>query len=120
MKQIKKIIIPAVILLFISIIGIVSYSFSAPSTPLRIDNIELSNISLTNNDGVYTYKADVKSLVDQDINYIEINIKDGNNTKVTLVGYIGTSLKENETVVITASTDEDLSNYTTINYLVKK
>ena len=85
-----------------------------------VDNLKLTNIDITTENKVTTYKATVTSDKDEFVNSITMILKDKDGKVIVkLLGYIGRELKQNEGVVITARTDADLSNLYSIEYSKK-
>ena len=85
-----------------------------------VDNLKLTNIDITTENKVTTYKATVTSDKDEFVNSITMTLKDKDGKVIVkLLGYIGRELKQNEGVVITARTDADLSNLYSIEYSKK-
>jgi hypothetical protein len=98
-------------------------SFSKPSTLLEdkvLDGLTITDISLTEEDGITTYQATVTATANKTVNYIEIVLKDTEKDQnITLIGYVGKSLLEGETSVIKASTDADVMKSDEITYTIK-
>ena len=85
-----------------------------------VDNLKLTNIDITTENKVTTYKATVTSDKDEFVNSITMTLKDKDGKVIVkLLGYIGRELKQNEGVVITARTDADISNLYSIEYSKK-
>ena len=85
-----------------------------------VDNLKLTNIDITTENKVTTYKATVTSDKDEFVNSITMTLKDKDGKVIVkLLGYIGRELKQNEGIVITARTDADISNLYSIEYSKK-
>ena len=68
------------------------------------------------------FTADVtnKSKEDKDIDSIKITLKDKNNKELTvLTGYIGGTIKSNETKQIVSNSDFTLKNVKTVEYEIE-
>ena len=86
-----------------------------------INNVKISDIKIKEENGITKYQANVKAIEEGNIKYIKILFKDSENKDiVTLVGYIGTTLKKDENKTIDASTDADLSQVKSVEYEVIK
>ena len=69
------------------------------------------------------FTADVtnKSKEDKDIDSIKITLKDKNNKELTvLTGYIGGTIKSNETKQIVSNSDFTLKNVKTVEYEIER
>lgn len=79
----------------------------------QLDDLKFSNVTLITENGYTTFSCDVTNSKDEEVNVENVNIelkdKDG-NTVITLLGNIGSSLKPNETRVITASAKGEFKN----------
>ena len=81
------------------------------------DTITLKNIDYQEENGIFTYTANLSVTEKQYINYINIILDNHNNdTIVTLVGYVGKELDVNDEFVIKASTDADTKALDHIDY----
>lgn len=88
---------------------------------VEIDTLELNTIDIEEENGTYTYKAVLLAKEPTEVNYVEILIKDSEGKEiVTLIGYVGKSLSQNEVFNISASTDADISKLNSIDYKVVK
>ena len=81
----------------------------------EFNGLKVSNISLITEKGYTTFSADVTNTNSEETNFENINInlldKDG-NVVITLLGNIGTGLRQNETRTITASAKGEFKNVT--------
>ncbi len=77
------------------------------------NNLKISNITMITNKGYTTFTADVTNTAAEPTDFENINIelrdKDG-NIVITLLGNIGTGLKQNETRTISSSAKGDFKN----------
>ena len=118
----------SVVCLFIllCIIFIVSSSFAEPNSGyLRnqtIDSLSFENANLVYENGITTFTVEVynESGESYSLKNISINLTNDSNDVTTLVGYIGEELETDEGKLITASIDQDLSNSTSLEYVVNK
>lgn len=115
-KQSKIITIISIIIPLL-IIGILVFNYSYSSniqSKVVLDGLELSDISLENNNGTTKYTATVTATKDINVNYINITINDD-----TLIGYIGKTLVNGDTTKISATIDKEISDISNINYEIK-
>ena len=86
-----------------------------------IEDIELNTVSIEEENGTYTYKAELKSNAEISLKYVEIIVKDDKDEEiVTLIGYVGNTLKKNQKFNVEASTDADISKLKSIDYKIVK
>ncbi len=91
--------------------------YGAELKDTTINNVKISDIVIKEENGITEYQANVKAMEDSNIKYIKIIFKDTDNKDiVALVGYVGTTLKKEESKSIEASTDADLSQVKSIEY----
>ena len=125
LKKVKVRYYVAALLVIIAVVGIAIFkpSYSVPTSLLDdqvLDGLTLTDISLTEDDGVTTYQATVTATENKTVNYIEIVLKDTEKDQaITLIGYIGKTLANGETSIIKASTDADVIHSTEVTYTVK-
>ena len=84
-----------------------------------VDNILISNISLTNKNKKTVFSAKITNLTANEQNYqnLQIIIKDKNQkTIATLIGYFGGKLNPEETKIITAETNINLEKTNKIDF----
>lgn len=116
MKLFKKsVVIISLFLITVVIIYFISSSFSIEkaTNDVTIKNITITDIKIENN----TYTGLLKANKKEKINYVTIKMLDNNNEEiVTLIGYVGKTLEEDETFTIVSSTDKDLSKVSSIEY----
>lgn len=125
LKKVKVRYYVAALLVIIAVVGIAIFkpSYSVPASLLDdqvLDGLTLTDISLTEDDGVTTYQATVTATENKTVNYIEIVLKDTEKDQaITLIGYVGKTLANGETSIIKASTDADVIHSTEVTYTVK-
>ena len=87
-----------------------------------VDNLSFENANLVYENGITTFTVNVynESGSLYTLKNISINITDSSNSVTTLIGYIGEELEKDEGKLITASIDKDLSDYTSLEYVVNK
>lgn len=88
-----------------------------------VNNLEINNANIKTSDGISVFTADVtnKSKEDRDIDSIKITLKDKNNKELTvLTGYIGGTIKSNETKQIVSNSDFTLKNVKTVEYEIER
>ena len=79
----------------------------------QLDDLKFSNVTLITENGYTTFSCDVTNSKDEEVNVENVNIElkdNAGNTVITLLGNIGSSLKPNETRVITASAKGEFKN----------
>lgn len=88
-----------------------------------VNNLEINNVNIKTSDGISVFTADVtnKSKEDKDIDSIKITLKDKNNKELTvLTGYIGGTIKSNETKQIVSNSDFTFKNVKTVEYEIER
>lgn len=88
-----------------------------------VNNLEINNANIKTSDGISVFTADVtnKSKEDKDIDSIKITLKDKNNKELTvLTGYIGGTIKSNETKQIVSNSDFTLKNVKKVEYEIER
>ena len=124
LKSIKIRYYIAVLVVIIAVVGVIVLkpSYSVDQTLLAnktLDGLTIKDISLVDDgNGVTTYQATVEATTNKTVNYIEIVLTTGDSS-VTLIGYVGKTLATGETSIIKASTDADIINATSIDYILK-
>jgi len=126
----NKIKIPAVILgsllIVFLVVFLVGRTIADPNSGyLRnqsVDNLSFENANLVYENGITTFTVEVynESGESYSLKNISINLKNDSNDITTLVGYIGEELETDEGKLITASIDKDLSDSTSLEYIVNK
>lgn len=127
LKENKKLLLLLAALLVVSIIiFIVGNTFADPNTGyLRnqaVDNLSFENAELVYENGITTFTVEVynESGDIYSLKNISINLTDENDNVTTLIGYIGETLDKDESKLITASIDQDLSSSVSLEYVVNK
>lgn len=115
---------------FILAVGIllvvVGNSIASPnSTILKdqvVENLSFKNASLEYENNITTFEVDVTNNHPNEYNlkYIEILFMDEEKNVNKMIGYIGNSLKKDETKKITARIDKDLTNSISLEYFIIK
>lgn len=88
-----------------------------------VSGLLFSGASIDFEDGLTTYTVDVSNTLEEEYFLKNINIifKDKNNKEiVTLIGYVGETLKVTDKKVLEASVDKELKDIETIQYIVNK
>ena len=94
------------------------------STILRdqeVDGLVFKNATIEYENEITTFTVEVENTGSVlNLRYINIDFKDENNSSTRLIGYIGDSIESNETNLITASVDKNITNSTDIVYSIEK
>ncbi len=88
-----------------------------------IDNILISNISLTNKNNKAIFSAKITNLTANELIYknLQINIKDKNNKELTtLITYFGETLNPEETKIVTAETNKEIKDADSLEFILNK
>lgn len=88
----------------------------------QVGDYSFTNATLTKEGQSSTYRVKVvnTSNTTKELSLIEIHLKDASNKELeVLYGYIGNSLNSKEIRELTASIDIDLSQATTVEYIIK-
>lgn len=88
-----------------------------------VEGLSFENANLEVANGVSTYTVEVTNDLDKEYTLKNINIifKDGSGQEIeTLLGYIGENLEVEETKVIDASIDKELTDIVKIEYVINK
>lgn len=118
-KQIT--ILGALIILACLIYFPLSLSIKNKYNSISLDNVNIVDVDISEEDGIYKYSSTLIAVNDVHIDKINIVLKDSDNNIVdTLIGYVSKDLKENEEYKIISSTDTDLSTVKNIEYTTKK
>lgn len=86
-----------------------------------VDVFKFENTSLIYMDGTSTLETNITntSTIDRNLQEFKIIVKDKNqNEIITLTGFIGNTIKAGETKVINSYCGEDLTNATSIEYVI--
>ena len=127
-KTQKKMIIGGIVVFLLAIvtIGIGVSMANTESGYLSVQTVEgltFENAKLVYENGISTYTVEVVNDLEEDYNLNNINIifKDGDgNEIVSLLGYIGNKLAVGETKLIDASIDQEITDITSIEYVINK
>ena len=120
-------IIPILIVALILIIN-VSYSVDKDESNLGInkeqivEGIKVSEGIIIQDKDLYTYSAKVTNTNKEKthVEYLTFVFEDKDNKRIiTLYGYVGKDLEENESVPVLASVDKDISNASKVEIEVK-
>ena len=88
-----------------------------------VEGLSFENANLEVGNGVSTYTVEVTNDLDKEYTLKNINVifKDGSGQEIeTLLGYIGENLEVEETKVIDASIDKELTDIVKIEYVINK
>ena len=122
--------IPILSIILVIVLGVVIY-FVGPSVATKDSTIlkdqEVEGLTFTNADlniekGISTLSVSVTNTNKEtySLNYIEIVVTDDKDNSNTLIGYIGDTIEPNDTKIITASIDKDITNSTSLEYIINK
>ena len=122
--------IPILSIIFVLVLGVVIYLIG-PSVATKDSTIlkdqEVEGLTFTNADlnvekGISTLTISVTNTNKEtySLNYIEIVVTDEKDNSDTLIGYIGESIDSNETKIITASIDKDITESKSLDYIINK
>lgn len=123
--KIPVLVVSSLLLVFI-IVFIVGKTAADPNSGyLRnqaVDNLSFEDANLVFENGITTFTAIVynESGEEYTLKNISINFKNDKNDITTLIGYIGETLETDEGKLITASIDKDLSDSTSLEYVINK
>ena len=114
-KQIT--ILGALIILACLIYFPLSLSIKNKYNSISLDNVNIVDVDISEEDGIYKYSSTLIAVNDVHIDKINIVLKDSDNNIVdTLIGYVSKDLKEKDQYKIISSTDTDLSTVKNIEY----
>ena len=126
----NKKIIPVVSIVLVMILGVVIYLVgpsiaTKESTILKdqeVEGLTFTNANLSVDNGISTLSVSVTNTNKEaySLNYIEIVVTDDKENSNTLIGYLGDKVEPNETKIITASIDKDITNSTSLEYIINK
>ena len=122
--------IPILSIILVIVLGVVIY-FVGPSVATKDSTIlrdqEVEGLSFTNGDlkvekGISTLTVNVTNTNKEtySLKYIEIKVEDDKDNELVLIGYVGESIESNETKQVTASIDKDITNSTSLEYIINK
>ena len=122
--------IPILSIILVLVLGVVIYfvgtsTATDTSTILRdqeVEGLTFTNANLSVDKGISTISVSVTNTNKEaySLNYIEIVVKDDKENSNTLIGYIGDKVEPNDTKIITASIDKDITNSTSLEYIINK
>ena len=122
--------IPILSIIFVLVLGVVIYLIG-PSVATKDSTIlkdqEVEGLTFTNADlnvekGISTLTVSVTNTNKEtySLNYIEIVVRDEKDNSDTLIGCIGETIDPNETKIITASIDKDITESKSLDYIINK
>ena len=122
--------IPILSIIFVLVLGVIIYLIG-PSVATKDSTIlkdqEVEGLTFTNADlnvekGISTLTVSVTNTNKEtySLNYIEIVVRDEKDNSDTLIGYIGETIDPNETKIITASIDKDITESKSLDYIINK
>ena len=125
-NNIKMFTVGTLILVVGILLVVIGNSISTPdSTILKdqvVDNLSFNNATLEylNNETTFEVEVTNKNIDDYNLKYIEILFTDEENNINKMMGYIGNSIKKDETKKVTAKIDKDITNSVSLEYVVVK
>ena len=125
-NNIKMFTVGTLILVVGILLVVIGNSISTPdSTILKdqvVDNLSFTNATLeyVNNETTFEVEVTNKNIDDYNLKYIEILFTDEENNINKMMGYIGNSIKTDETKKVTAKIDKDITNSVSLEYVVVK
>lgn len=90
---------------------------------IKISDLEFDNGSISQNDGLFLYKVDVKNTVDSDVElkYFTFDLYDENDKIITtLVGYAADTIKGGKKMTINATSDVDIRSAKSVKINIVK
>ena len=122
--------IPILSIILVIVLGLVIY-FVGPSVATKdstilkdqeVEGLKFTNANLSIEKGISTLSVSVTNTNKEtySLNYIEIVVTDDKDNSNTLIGYIGETIEPNDTKIITASIDKDITNSTSLEYIINK
>ncbi|HOB25828.1 MAG TPA: hypothetical protein PKG93_01615 [Bacilli bacterium] len=119
----KKILIGVIILL---VLGLFVYklnftkSIETPSFPNQtVESLTFTDASILDNKLTVIVKNDTEN--DYNLKTIDVSFVDSSgNTITTIKGYVGNTLKSNDSKKLVVQTDKDISNTSSITYNINK
>ena len=122
--------IPILSIIFVLVLGVVIYLIgpsvaTKDSTILKdqeVEGLTFTNADLSVEKGISTLTVSVTNTNKEtySLNYIEIVVRDEKDNSDTLIGYIGETIDPNETKIITASIDKDITESKSLDYIINK
>ena len=125
-NNIKMFTVGTLILVVGILLVVIGNSISTPdSTILKdqvVDNLSFTNATLeyVNNETTFEVEVTNKNIDEYNLKYIEILFTDEENNINKMMGYIGNSIKKDETKKVTAKIDKDITNSVSLEYVIIK
>lgn len=125
-NNIKMFTVGTLILVVGILLVVIGNSISTPdSTILKdqvVDNLSFNNATLEylNNETTFEVEVTNKNIDEYTLKYIEILFTDEENNINKMMGYIGNSIKKDETKKVTAKIDKDITNSVSLEYVIIK
>jgi len=86
----------------------------------EVGNLVFKNAKIEYKEGISKLEVEVENKEkEMNLKYIDITVEKENES-IRLIGYIGDTIKENETKLIEASVDKDIQDITNITYAIVK
>lgn len=89
-----------------------------------VEDLEFSNASLEYENNVSTFSVEVMNALEEDdykLTTIEIIFKDSDGKIIeSLLGYIGNTIEPKEVKILEASVDREITNVSSIEYVINK
>ena len=118
----NKKVLPIVSIILVIVLGVVIYFESTILKDQEVEGLTFTNANLNVDKGISTLSVSVTNTNKEaySLNYIEIVVTDDKENSNTLIGYIGDTIEPNDTKIITASIDKDITNSTSLEYIINK
>ena len=122
----KNVIRLVIVIVALMISGVIAYNLTKEnkkttiqdvSSIAYVDGYEMSNTSITYENNISKFSFDIcNKSNDRKFKVIHIIVNYDDNKEITLVGYIGSSLKKDEVRNVVAYAEDDITNYNSITY----
>lgn len=122
----KNVIRLVIVIVALMISGVIAYNLTKENKKTTIqdvsniayvDGYEMSNTSITYENNISKFSFDIcNKSNDRKLKVIHIIVNYDDNKEITLVGYIGSSLKKDEVRNVVAYAEDDITNYNSITY----
>ena len=125
-KAKKPLILLGSVMIFVIVVFVIQSSLANPMDDYLknqvVDDLSFENASLTVDDGITTFTAEVfnESGDVYSLKNILVTLTDSEQKQYTLVGYIGESLKKDGTKILKVSIDQELSNLIDLTYEIQR
>ena len=125
----SPIILTSLFVLFIAIFVNIQLSSSSKETTKdeylqdqTVENLLFKNATLVYENGISTFTVEVENTLNSEytLNTIDIVFLDESGKTTNLLGYIGNKIKANDSQLLTASIDNDLSSSIQLKYKINK